>query len=113
MAPLRRSCGSSTCWPPDDPSARLGAVLSRPTPLARLRRGQGRVLLFGPVSRIPDWRGTIAVTGIAAMTVIKGRHDACVGIRAVPVGEAMMACVILDHLLLHRGQVGENQGRIG
>ncbi|MCL4104887.1 UNVERIFIED_CONTAM: hypothetical protein GTU68_018594 [Idotea baltica] len=41
------------------------------------------------------------------------RHDPCVGIRAVPVGEAMMACVILDHILLHRGQIGENQGHIG
>jgi chorismate synthase len=43
--------------------------------------------------------------------VTKGRHDPCVGIRAVPVGEAMMACVLLDHLLLHRGQVGAH--RIG
>ncbi|MCL4143729.1 UNVERIFIED_CONTAM: hypothetical protein GTU68_055168 [Idotea baltica] len=40
------------------------------------------------------------------------RHDPCVGIRAVPVGEAMAACVILDHLLLHRGQIGENRGSI-
>ncbi len=45
--------------------------------------------------------------------VTKGRHDPCVGIRAVPVGEAMMACVILDHFLLHRGQVGDAGGRIG
>ncbi|BAK83028.1 chorismate synthase [Komagataeibacter medellinensis] len=37
----------------------------------------------------------------------KGRHDPCVGIRAVPVGEAMMACVLADHLLRHRGQVGD------
>jgi chorismate synthase len=36
----------------------------------------------------------------------KGRHDPCVGIRAVPVGEAMMAVVLADHLLRHRGQVG-------
>ncbi|WP_407658100.1 chorismate synthase [Hypericibacter terrae] len=36
----------------------------------------------------------------------KGRHDPCVGIRAVPVGEAMLACVLADHLLRHRGQVG-------
>ena len=36
----------------------------------------------------------------------KGRHDPCVGIRAVPVGEAMMAIVLADHLLRHRGQVG-------
>ena len=45
--------------------------------------------------------------------VTKGRHDPCVGIRAVPVGEAMMACVILDHFLLDRGQVGGAGGRIG
>ena len=36
----------------------------------------------------------------------KGRHDPCVGIRAVPVGEAMLACVLADHALRHRGQVG-------
>ena len=45
--------------------------------------------------------------------ITKGRHDPCVGIRAVPVGEAMMACVLLDHYLLHRGQIGENRGQIG
>ena len=45
--------------------------------------------------------------------VTKGRHDPCVGIRAVPVGEAMMACVLLDHMLLHRGQTGGNQGHVG
>jgi chorismate synthase len=37
-------------------------------------------------------------------SVTKGRHDPCVGIRAVPVGEAMMACVLADHLLRHRAQ---------
>ncbi|MCA3690544.1 MAG: chorismate synthase, partial [Methylobacterium sp.] len=36
----------------------------------------------------------------------KGRHDPCVGIRAVPVGEAMLAIVLADHYLRHRGQVG-------
>jgi chorismate synthase len=45
--------------------------------------------------------------------VTKGRHDPCVGIRAVPVGEAMMAAVILDHLLLDRGQTGGIRGSIG
>jgi chorismate synthase len=45
--------------------------------------------------------------------VTKGRHDPCVGIRAVPVGEAMMACVILDHLLLDRAQTGGTRGEIG
>jgi chorismate synthase len=38
--------------------------------------------------------------------VTKGRHDPCVGIRAVPVGEAMMAIVLADQALRHRGQVG-------
>jgi len=36
-----------------------------------------------------------------------GRHDPCVGIRAVPIGEAMVACVLADHYLMHRGQMGE------
>ncbi len=38
------------------------------------------------------------------------RHDPCVGIRAVPVGEAMLACVLADHFLLHRAQIGERNG---
>ena len=38
--------------------------------------------------------------------VTKGRHDPCVGIRAVPIGEAMMACVLADHALRHRAQMG-------
>ena len=40
----------------------------------------------------------------------KGRHDPCVGIRAVPVAEAMLACILADHLLLHRGQIGGRDG---
>ncbi|MEO1748385.1 MAG: chorismate synthase, partial [Pseudomonadota bacterium] len=39
--------------------------------------------------------------------VTKGRHDPCVGIRAVPIAEAMVACTVADHYLRHRGQVGE------
>ena len=58
-------------------------------------------------------RKTITQEGKNSEIITKGRHDPCVGIRAVPVGEAMMACVILDHLLLHRGQIGKNQGTIG
>jgi chorismate synthase len=45
--------------------------------------------------------------GAEAEVVTKGRHDPCVGIRAVPVGEAMLACVLADHLLRHRAQNGE------
>ena len=37
---------------------------------------------------------------------VKGRHDPCVGIRAVPIGEAMLNCVLLDHLLMNRAQCG-------
>jgi chorismate synthase len=44
--------------------------------------------------------------GEEADVMTKGRHDPCVGIRAVPVGEAMMAIVLADHFLRHRGQVG-------
>jgi chorismate synthase len=66
-----------------------------------------------PTSSILTPRQSIRKDGTAAEVITKGRHDPCVGIRAVPVAEAMMACVILDHLLLHRGQIGENQGTIG
>ncbi|MGR3387816.1 MAG: chorismate synthase, partial [Paracoccus sp. (in: a-proteobacteria)] len=45
--------------------------------------------------------------------ITKGRHDPCVGIRAVPVAEAMAACVILDHLLMDRAQTGGVRGAIG
>ena len=51
--------------------------------------------------------------GTETEILTKGRHDPCVGIRAVPVGEAMMAAVILDHLLLDRGQTGGIRGKIG
>ena len=58
-------------------------------------------------------RRTITKAGEETEIVTKGRHDPCVGIRAVPVGEAMMAAVILDHLLLDRGQTGGIRGPIG
>ena len=83
--------------------------------LGGISTGQDVVVRFAvkPTSSILKTRQTITKSGEAAEIITKGRHDPCVGIRAVPVGEAMMACVILDHILLHRGQVGENQGRIG
>jgi chorismate synthase len=56
----------------------------------------------------------VTLAGEEAEIVTKGRHDPCVGIRAAPVGEAMMACVLLDALLRHRGQVGAGPAaRIG
>jgi len=83
--------------------------------LGGISTGQDLVVRFAvkPTSSILKTRKTITKSGEEAEIITKGRHDPCVGIRAVPVGEAMMACVILDHLLLHRGQVGENQGKIG
>jgi chorismate synthase len=83
--------------------------------LGGISTGQDIVVRFAvkPTSSILSTRKTITKSGEETEIITKGRHDPCVGIRAVPVGEAMMACVILDHLLLHRGQVGENRGKIG
>jgi chorismate synthase len=83
--------------------------------LGGISSGQDVVARFAvkPTSSILKPRRTITATGEDAEIVTRGRHDPCVGIRAVPVGEAMMACVLLDHLLLHRGQVGDRGGRIG
>ena len=83
--------------------------------LGGISTGQDIVCRFAvkPTSSILQPRATVDKSGAETEIVTKGRHDPCVGIRAVPVGEAMMACVILDHLLLHRGQVGGNQGIIG
>jgi len=83
--------------------------------LGGISTGQDIVVRFAvkPTSSILKPRKTVTKSGADTEIITKGRHDPCVGIRAVPVGEAMMACVILDHLLLHRGQVGENRGEIG
>lgn len=66
-----------------------------------------------PTSSILTPRRSVTTDGREVEVVTKGRHDPCVGIRAVPVGEAMMACVLLDHLLLDRGQTGGLRGTIG
>ena len=66
-----------------------------------------------PTSSILTPRATINAAGAEIDLITKGRHDPCVGIRAVPVVEAMMACVLLDHLLLDRGQTGGVRGVIG
>lgn len=83
--------------------------------LGGISSGQDVVVRFAvkPTSSILTPRASIRKDGSPAEVITKGRHDPCVGIRAVPVGEAMMACVILDQLLLHRGQIGENQGKVG
>jgi len=84
--------------------------------LGGISTGQDIVVRFAvkPTSSILTPRRSIRMDGSATEVITKGRHDPCVGIRAVPVGEAMMACVVLDHLLLHRGQVGDGpRGTIG
>lgn len=76
--------------------------------LGGISTGQAIVARFAvkPTSSILTPRRTIDRAGAETEILTKGRHDPCVGIRAVPVGEAMMACVLADHLLRHRGQVG-------
>lgn len=63
-------------------------------------------LALKPTSSITVPGKSIDVHGDAADVVTRGRHDPCVGIRAVPIAEAMVAIVLMDHLLRHRGQVG-------
>jgi len=59
-----------------------------------------------PTSSILTPRDTVDRYGAETEVSTKGRHDPCVGIRAVPIGEAMMAIVLADQFLRHRGQVG-------
>ncbi len=76
--------------------------------LGGISTGQPIVARFAvkPTSSILSPRKTIDVGGNETEIVTKGRHDPCVGIRAVPIGEAMMALTLADHALRHRGQMG-------
>ena len=76
--------------------------------LGGISTGQDVVVRFAvkPTSSILTARQTIDRHGNETEIFTKGRHDPCVGIRAVPVGEAMMALVLADHLLRHRAQTG-------
>jgi len=78
--------------------------------LGGISTGQPIVARFAvkPTSSILSPRRTVDRHGRETEIVTKGRHDPCVGIRAVPVGEAMVACVLADHYLRQRGQVGES-----
>src|SRR5262252_6578722 len=77
--------------------------------LGGISTGQPVVARFAvkPTSSILTPRKTVDRYGNETEISTKGRHDPCVGIRAVPIGEAMMACVIADHYLRQRAQVGE------
>jgi chorismate synthase len=60
-----------------------------------------------PTSSILSPRDSIDSAGNPTQVVTKGRHDPCVGIRATPIAEAMLALVVMDHVLRHRAQCGD------
>ncbi len=76
--------------------------------LGGISTGQDIVVRFAvkPTSSILIPRKTVTVHGEDSDILTKGRHDPCVGIRAVPIGEAMMACVLADHMMRQRAQCG-------
>jgi chorismate synthase len=76
--------------------------------LGGISSGQPIIARFAvkPTSSILTPKKTIDIHGNATEVFTKGRHDPCVGIRAVSIGEAMMACVLADHFLLNKAQCG-------
>ena len=76
--------------------------------LGGISTGQDIITSFAvkPTSSILNTRETINKKGKNTKISVKGRHDPCVGIRAVPIGEAMINCVLLDHLLMLKAQCG-------
>ena len=80
--------------------------------LGGISNGDPIVVRFAvkPTSSILTPRETVTVRNENTEVITKGRHDPCVGIRAVPIGEAMMACVLADHFIRHRGQTGRDGG---
>tara|TARA_B100001996_G_scaffold355573_1_gene318255 strand:- start:1906 stop:2988 length:1083 start_codon:yes stop_codon:yes gene_type:complete len=76
--------------------------------LGGISSGQNIVASFAvkPTSSILSNRETVNKKGGNTNISVKGRHDPCVGIRAVPIGEAMLACVLLDHYLMNKAQCG-------
>ena len=80
--------------------------------LGGISTGQPLVARFAvkPTSSILTPRQAVDREGREVDVTTRGRHDPCVGLRAVPVGEAMVACVLADHLLRHRAQVPDGPG---
>ena len=76
--------------------------------LGGISTGQPVIARFAvkPTSSILTPRRTVDTNGNDTEVSTKGRHDPCVGIRAVPIGEAMVAIVLADHYLRHRAQCG-------
>ncbi len=83
----------------------LGGISTGQTVVARMA--------LKPTSSILTKRDSIDVEGHDVELMTKGRHDPCVGIRAVPVAEAMLSCVLLDAYLRHRSQTGGGVHRVG
>ncbi|KQT54707.1 chorismate synthase [Aureimonas sp. Leaf454] len=79
--------------------------------LGGISTGQAIVARFAvkPTSSILTPRRSIDAAGQEVDVMTKGRHDPCVGIRAVPIGEAMLACALADHVLRDRGQTGRTR----
>jgi chorismate synthase len=77
--------------------------------LGGISSGQEIICSFAvkPTSSILNTRETVNKQGKNTKISVKGRHDPCVGIRAVPIGEAMLACILLDHYLMHKAQCGK------
>ena len=80
--------------------------------LGGISSGQDVVLRMAlkPTSSLTNPGQSIDRFGNPVEVVTKGRHDPCVGIRATPIAEAMVALVLMDHLLRHRGQMGREAG---
>jgi chorismate synthase len=76
--------------------------------LGGISTGQPIVARFAvkPTSSMLTKTKSVTAKGDEVDVMTKGRHDPCVGIRAVPIGEAMVACAIADHYMMHRGQTG-------
>ena len=76
--------------------------------LGGISSGQEIICSFSvkPTSSILNTRETVNKKGKNTKISVRGRHDPCVGIRAVPIGEAMLACILLDHYLMHKAQCG-------
>ena len=94
---MRRS-GNSVAFLSNNNGGVLGGISTGQPVVARIA--------VKPTSSILTPRKTVNAQGEDTDIRTKGRHDPCVGIRAVPVAEAMLACVLADHLMRHRGQVG-------
>ena len=95
---MRAGAGSKPKFLSNHAGGILGGISSGQDIIARF--------VVKPTSSILQPKKTIDVRGKNTEITTKGRHDQCVGIRAVPVGEAMMACVLADHLLRQRALRG-------